>query len=215
MRRLSRLFLILQIFILGLFSFLLFFKIFFPYLEKKSSYVEISPEKIVFKAQLNPQAKDILSLISFDVRSYLGSLGLWDKEVFQRRLNQRSLLLTDLDLEVFQDWLITNQIDYYHPAFKGRIILVFEGKDFQGEVEASLLVKNYSKLALENMIFLGLGLSDFVRNFSFSPYEVSSQTNLSIEDFLEGLFKKPELRLIIDDRFLPQKRGEVKVIIFK
>ena len=213
---LSRLFLVFQIIILGFFSFFLFFRIFFPYSRGRfSPQIEISPEKIVFEAKLNSNSKDILNLISFDVASYIDSLGLWDGRVFQKRLDERSLIWTGLDLEIFQEWIITNHIDYYHFPFKGRVFFIFEGDNFYKEVEARLLIKNYESLALENMIFLGLGLKDFLINSSFPSIGSFSESKPSVEDFLESLFKRPNLRIIIDRSILPERRCKVKVLILK
>ncbi|RKY33854.1 MAG: hypothetical protein DRP69_05820, partial [Candidatus Duberdicusella sinuisediminis] len=129
----KKVFLFLQIiFLIGVCFFLLV-NLFFPFFKNTQPQLEITPDKITFPAKLNLRVKDPLVLISFDTRSYIESLRLWRKYSFQKALQRRSLFLVPLPLEIIQDWVITNNIDYYHAPFSRRILFLFEGEDFSKE----------------------------------------------------------------------------------
>ena len=205
----KKVFLFLQIiFLIGVCFFLLV-NLFFPFFKNTQPQLEITPDKITFPAKLNLRVKDPLVLISFDTRSYIESLRLWRKYSFQKALQRRSLFLVPLPLEIIQDWVITNNIDYYHAPFSRRILFLFEGEDFSKEVDAKLLVKNYEKLSLENLTFLGLGLREFLMN---SSKDKLFKPQVPPDEFLENLFS---LRPIINKEFLPEKNCKVKIAIFK
>ncbi|MCD6539327.1 MAG: hypothetical protein J7K37_01290 [Candidatus Omnitrophica bacterium] len=204
-----RVFLLFQvIFLIGTCFFLLV-NLFFPFFKNTQPQPEITPDRITFPAKLNLKIKSPLVLISFDSRAYIEPLGLWRKYSFQKALQRKSLFLVPLPLEIIQDWVITNNIDYYHAPFSGKILFLFEGKDFSEEVDAKLLVKNYEKLSLENLTFLGLGLREFLMN---SSKDKLFKSQVSPDEFLENLFS---LKPIINKKFLPEKNCKVKIAIFK
>lgn len=194
-------------------TFIIFFlvKIFSPYdlsYRKYPCRFDISSEKIVFEAILNNNPREVLTLISLDTRAWSGSLGTWDSVVFQKALDSSSLFLSGLDLGVFREWIINNNIDYYSRPFPGRIYFVFEGEG-RNEIDYRNLVKNYKDLSLENIMFIGLGLDGFLQT-----HQPQDKEFIEPDTFLKSYFRGEPPGITLNKDILPKDKVKVKVIIF-
>lgn len=193
-------------------TFIIFFllKIFSPAdlsYRKYPCRFDIASRKIVFEAILNNNLRASLTLISLDTRAWSRSLGIWDSGVFQKALDSSSLFLSGLDLGVFREWIINNNIDYYSRPFPGRIYFVFE-KEGRNEIDYRNLVKNYKNLSLENIIFIGLGLDSFLQTNQPQDKEF-----IEPHTFLKSYFHGEPPGIILNKDILPEDRVKVKVII--
>jgi len=188
----------------------LLLKIFSPYDLSYREYprrFDIASRKIVFEAALNGNPRETLTLIGLDTRAWSRSLGIWDSGVFQKALDSGSLFLSGLDLRIFRQWLINNNVNYYSRPFAGRIYFVFEGKE-RREVDCRNLVENYNDLSLENIIFIGLGLDSFLQTNQRQDREF-----IEPDVFLESYFRGGQSGITLNKDILPKGKVKAKVII--
>lgn len=175
---------------------------------KLSQKIEITPNKISFEAVINRRARKVSNLVSLDAQGWCQDLGIWDKELFQNSLDKNSLFLTGVDLRIIQNWILRNKINWYSVPFQGDIILILETKDLHKELELKDLIKNAGDLSLEDIMFLGLGIDNFVQKMPDKDKRVAAA-----DVFLKNFFRKNKSGIIIKKHPLLQDIKKLKIVI--
>lgn len=144
-------------------------EIFFPSPSRPPypAYILTNKNQIIFEGRINFPFQDVLNLVSFDVRNWCSRLGIWPPEAFQEALDKDSAILTGVKLEAIQQLILERKIEWWRHPFPGRIVIECGRKKLP-------LTSIRKDASLEEIMFLGLGLGEYLKLFRPSPHQLAS-----------------------------------------